>query len=121
MQVIEYWRRALTERYTDFAGRSRRMEYWSWVLVNFVIGLVISALFAVAELFVFLYIVWVLAIIVPGIAVAIRRLHDTDKSGWWLFIAVVPFVGPLVLLVFFLMDSTRGTNQYGPSEKYPTG
>lgn len=121
MQVIDYWRRALTERYTDFSGRSRRMEYWSWVLVNFVIGLVISALFAVSELFVFLYIVWVLGIIVPGIAVAIRRLHDTDKSGWWLLIVVVPFVGPLVLLVFFLMDSTRGPNQYGPSEKYPTG
>jgi uncharacterized membrane protein YhaH (DUF805 family) len=60
-------------------------------------------------------------VLVPGVAVGIRRLHDTGKSGWWLLIALVPIVGIIVLIVFFAQDSTPGVNDYGMSEKYPTG
>jgi uncharacterized membrane protein YhaH (DUF805 family) len=58
-----------------------------------------------------------LAIILPGLAVAARRLHDTGRSAWWLLIGLVPLVGPIVLLVFFVQDSQPGSNQYGPNPK----
>jgi uncharacterized membrane protein YhaH (DUF805 family) len=64
---------------------------------------------------------YALAVIVPSLAVTFRRLHDTDKSGWWILIALVPFVGGIILLVLMCIDSTRGVNQWGVSEKYPTG
>ena len=64
-------------------------------------------------------IIFSLATLIPGIAVGIRRLHDTDRSGWWLLIAFVPFIGALVLLVFFLLDGTSGPNRFGPDPKHP--
>jgi uncharacterized membrane protein YhaH (DUF805 family) len=61
----------------------------------------------------------ILGTIIPSIAVGIRRLHDTDKSGWWLLIALIPLIGGLVLLFFFVSDGTSGPNQYGPDPKDP--
>ena len=58
-----------------------------------------------------------LALLLPTLAVAVRRLHDTDKTGWWLLIALVPIVGAIVLIVFFVLDSTPGANRFGPSPK----
>ncbi len=62
--------------------------------------------------------IYSLGVLLPGIGVAIRRLHDTDRSGWWLLIALIPIIGALILLVFYLQDGTRGPNKYGPSPKY---
>jgi uncharacterized membrane protein YhaH (DUF805 family) len=62
--------------------------------------------------------IYSLAVLVPGLAVGVRRLHDTDKSGWWLLIALIPLVGIIVLIVFFATDGQPGPNKYGPSEKY---
>ena len=61
-----------------------------------------------------------LAILLPGLAVAIRRLHDTGRSGWWLFISLVPLIGSFILLYFYLQNSQPGVNQYGPNPKEPT-
>jgi uncharacterized membrane protein YhaH (DUF805 family) len=61
-----------------------------------------------------------LAVLIPALAVAVRRLHDTGRSGWWLLIGLIPLVGPIVLLVFYLLDSDREPNAYGPSPKYGT-
>ena len=61
-----------------------------------------------------------LAVLLPGLAVGIRRLHDTDKSGWWLLLVFIPIVGLIVLIVFWATDGTAGANDYGMSEKYPT-
>jgi len=65
-----------------------------------------------------LEIVFVLATIIPGLAVAARRLHDTNRSGWWMFIALIPLIGPIVLIVFLATDGTPGSNTYGPSPKW---
>lgn len=100
-------------RYVDFRGRSSRAEYW-WV---FLINLVLELLFtlgarstsAVSDL----GLLYVLAAIIPGLALVVRRLHDSDHRGWWIFIALVPFVGALVLLFFELLPSTPGPNRYG--------
>jgi uncharacterized membrane protein YhaH (DUF805 family) len=109
--------RSVLGQYVGFTGRARRSEYWYWTLAV-VIGVVICiVLTAIAKIFLVLYILFLLAVFLPGLSVLVRRLHDTGKSGWWVFIGLVPFVGGIVLLVFACLDSTPGTNQYGPSPK----
>lgn len=126
LSPIANFKNVLTNHYSDFSGRARRSEYWWFALVNF--GLLVSiaivaailksiagALGAIGSL---AYIVVVLGTIIPGIAVGIRRLHDTGKSGWFMLISLVPIVGGIILLVFMFTDSQQGANQYGPSPKY---
>jgi uncharacterized membrane protein YhaH (DUF805 family) len=65
-----------------------------------------------------IYLLYTLAMLVPGVTVSVRRLHDTGRSGWWLLIALVPLVGAIVLLVFLAQDSQRGDNEFGANPKY---
>ena len=113
-------------KYATFEGRARRTEYWLFWLFTIVVEMIGSALtggygnpmaihFGIGFA---LYALICLALFVPSIAVGVRRLHDTDKSGWFILIGLIPFVGGIILLVFMCIDSTRGTNQWGPSEKY---
>jgi uncharacterized membrane protein YhaH (DUF805 family) len=120
------WYTMVWQKYAQFDGRSRRKEYWMFALVNAIICVVIygGALLAFAAgqrmagvALSLVYIVYALAILVPGLAVSVRRLHDTNKSGWWLLIGLVPFIGGLVLLVFMVIEGDPGPNLYGPSPK----
>jgi len=117
--LISYWKLVVLERYAQFTGRARRAEFWWYALANFIITFVLQLLTGVSGIFWALYVIYVLAVLIPGIAVGIRRLHDTGRSGWWILIAFIPLVGAIVLIVFFATDSTHGTNQYGTAEKYP--
>jgi uncharacterized membrane protein YhaH (DUF805 family) len=108
-----------TQKYTDFSGRARRSEYWFASLAMF-LGYIVAAIIGFALHATFLIFILVLAIIVPGLAVSVRRLHDTGRSGWWYLINIIPF-GGLVLLYWFVSDSEPGTNQYGPSPKEAPG
>jgi uncharacterized membrane protein YhaH (DUF805 family) len=108
-------------RYAEFSGRSRRKEYWMFVLFNIIVGIVTTALDALLG-FDFgatgpLNALASLALLVPGIAVAVRRLHDTDRSGWWFLLIFVPILGWIALLVFYCLDGTRGPNRFGPDPK----
>jgi len=112
------------QRATDFSGRSRRKEYWYFNLFNGIVFLFLI-LFAVpfsaqekpSMLPLGLLFAYSLVIMIPGLAVTIRRLHDIGKSGWWYFIAFVPLVGGLVLFVFTLLDSEPYANQWGLDPK----
>jgi uncharacterized membrane protein YhaH (DUF805 family) len=117
--LVEYWKQVVLENYANFQGRARRAEFWWFALANIIVFVVLGILTAIASIFVVLEIVVGLALIVPSIAVAVRRLHDTDKSAWFLLLYLVPFVGGIIMIVLYALDSTRGTNQYGISEKYP--
>ena len=101
-------------RYVDFQGRSSRSEYWWPLVMILVVYLVGFALAAVLPILGILILIFVLAIIIPSLAVTIRRLHDLDKSGWWIFIQLVPIIGPLLLLYWFCLKGTDGDNQFGP-------
>lgn len=108
------------KQFAVFKGRSRRREYWFFSLF---VGVVSIGLFLIAAVgrssnaaTILLGIFFIAAMTVPSIAVTVRRLHDTGRSGWWYFIGVVPF-GGLVLLVFMLLDGQPGANRYGPSPK----
>ena len=111
------WYLAVLRNYTGFSGRASRTEFWMWTLVNFIIGVVLYILALAVHPLLFLVIVYDLAVLIPGLAVSFRRLHDTDRTAWWLLIYLIPLIGAIVLLVFFCMDSTPGDNRYGSSPK----
>jgi uncharacterized membrane protein YhaH (DUF805 family) len=102
-------------KYATFSGRARRSEYWYFALFSFVVGLVTSILDGILGTG-FLYILSALALLVPSLAVGVRRLHDISKSGWLLLVGLIPFVGFIVLIVWFVQDS-HGPNEHGPSPK----
>ena len=122
--LISYWKLVVLERYAKFDGRSRRAEFWWYFLANLIISIVLNIIDAAIGFGSgyggVLSAIYGLAVLVPGLAVGVRRLHDTDKSGWWLLLVLIPIVGLIVLIVFWATDSTRGANDYGMSEKYPT-
>ena len=114
MNLIDNFKLVVFERYAKFDGRARRSEYWLFFLALVIVSIVLNLFGRASSLFVVVGILWSLAMLVPHLAVGVRRLHDTDKSGWWLLIGLVPCVGFIVLIVFFATDSTRADNQYGP-------
>ncbi|WP_338466721.1 DUF805 domain-containing protein [Novosphingobium sp. ZN18A2] len=126
-------------RYADFSGRSRRREYWMFVLLYFIVYAVGIALmmmggFSMGELEgapaaspgasfwlgAALVTIFAIGSFIPSIAVQVRRFHDQDRSGWMVLLNFVPYVGALVVLIFMLLEGTRGPNRYGPDPKDPT-
>ncbi len=107
-------RTVLQQKYADFNGRAPRSEYW-WFVLAYAIAYVVLAVIGsiLGRIGMFLPLLLALAVFIPAIAVSIRRLHDVDKSGWWLLIALVPFVGGLILLYFTVQRGTIGPNQFG--------
>jgi uncharacterized membrane protein YhaH (DUF805 family) len=115
--LVSYWKKVVLENYLNFQGRARRAEFWWYVLA----GAIISFVLNIIDLgigFRLLSGLYSLAVLLPGIAVGIRRLHDTGRSGWWLLIGFIPIVGWIVLIVFWATDAPPGPNQYGASEKF---
>ena len=117
------WYLMVWKKYAQFSGRSRRKEYWMFALFNclFCLPLYILALVfredAIGSIFLGLYFIYVLAILLPSLAVGVRRLHDTGKSGWMLLLCLIPIVGGIIVLVFTVLDSNPGPNEYGPNPK----
>jgi uncharacterized membrane protein YhaH (DUF805 family) len=107
-------RTVLMEKYMKFDGRARRSEYWWYVLAIVIVALILALIDNLVLGVSLLGGIWSLATLLPSLAVAIRRLHDLDKSGWWLLLAFVPIVGGLVLLYWFCQPGTPGDNQFGP-------
>lgn len=114
------WYLEVLKKYAVFSGRARRKEYWMFVLFNLIITFVLAFIEGIVGSPGVLCGLFSLALLIPGIAVAVRRLHDTSRSAWWLLIAFVPLIGNIVLLVFLVMDSQQGENQYGPNPKAAT-
>ena len=111
------WYLEARKKYAVFSGRARRTEYWMFMLFNVIAGIILGIVDAILGTGGVLGAIYALAVLIPGLAVSVRRLHDTSRSGWWLLIAFVPIVGAIVLLVFSLQDSTPGPNAYGPNPK----
>ncbi len=115
------WYLEALKKYAVFSGRARRKEYWMfglfYLIFAIVLGIIDGILGIGGEDGGLLSGLYVLAMLIPSIAVTIRRLHDTDHSGWWLLIGLVPLIGGIILLIFTLQDSQSGENQYGPNPK----
>src|SRR5919199_988886 len=117
------WYLEVLKKYAVFDGRARRKEYWMFFLINVVISVVLIAIDSLIGTFSrqtgvgLLQGIYSLAVLIPSIAVTVRRLHDTGRTGWWILIGLIPFIGGIVLLIFMVLDSEPGTNQYGPNPK----
>lgn len=100
--------------YTNFSGRASRSELWFWILgyviAAFAVGIITAVIGNAGNILLGLL---VLAVIVPTISLEVRRLHDLDKSGWWIFISLVPLVGSILLIVWFCTQGTSGPNRFG--------
>ncbi len=123
-----YFLDTVKNKYVDFNGRATRSEYWYFVLFS----VLISILLGLIDTFIInpylcmtleeaarggLFTSFTLAVLLPHIGIAVRRLHDTGKSGWWYFIALIPIIGALILLFFFVADSQADENAYGANPK----
>jgi uncharacterized membrane protein YhaH (DUF805 family) len=110
------WYLEVLKKYAVVSGRARRSEYWYFVLFNLII-LIILTIIDYAINSAILSTIYNLAVLIPSIAVGVRRLHDTNRTGWWLLIGLIPIIGWIVLIIFMVQDSQKGENQYGPNPK----
>lgn len=122
MSPIEYMKMPL-QRYADFDGRSRRMEYWMFflgIVCATILTSIIDGILGMGGMIGGVYgpltTILLLGTLVPSIACAVRRLHDQDRSGWFVLLGLIPLIG-IVLLVFMFLEGTKGANQYGPDPK----
>lgn len=120
------WYLKVLKQYADFNGRARRTEYWMFLLFNIIftfgamlldslLGLTISREVPYGPI----YLIYVLSVLLPGLAVSVRRLHDTNKPGAYIFLALIPLIGSIILLVFLASDGDKGENQFGSDPKNP--
>lgn len=111
-------------KYATFSGRARRSEYWWFVVFNWIVlaaAIFLDNMFGIAFIpysYGPLYLLAGLVLVIPGLAIMVRRLHDIDKSGWYILLSLIPIVGAIVLIVWFCTDSNRTLNRFGESPKY---
>lgn len=116
----------IRNHYADFSGRAPRKEYWMFMLMYMLLTFIAGVLIVAAALqpflnewslivLVVLFMIGMLALIVPSIAIQVRRLHDIGYSGWWYFIGFIPYIGGIIILVMSALRSEIGTNKYGPN------
>jgi uncharacterized membrane protein YhaH (DUF805 family) len=130
------WMLLPLRRYADFSGRSRRKEYWMFALGIFIVYAVLLTLVAMGGLFssmgsagaapqisaigwigIALLVIVALGIFIPSLALVVRRLHDQDKSGWFILIQFIPYIGGIIMLIFMCIEGTKGENRFGPDPK----
>lgn len=117
------WYLEVLKKYAVFSGRARRKEYWFFALFNIIFTIAIAIIDGMVGTFDpetgmgMIGLIYALAVLLPSIAVTVRRLHDIGKSGWWMLIALIPLLGIIILLIFAVMDSKPEENQYGINPK----
>jgi len=111
------WYLKVIKNYAVFSGRARRKEYWMFFLINIIISFVLGFLEGIVGGPGILGLIYALALLIPGLAVTVRRLHDTGRSGWWILVGFIPLIGFIVLLIFMVLDSVPGENDYGSNPK----
>jgi uncharacterized membrane protein YhaH (DUF805 family) len=114
-----HWYLDVLKKYWVFTGRARRTQYWMFVLFDITIAIALAVIDAIIGSRVIAVYFYTIVMVAPRAGVMVRRLHDTNRSAWWLLISLIPF-GQIVLLVFLVLDGTPGSNDYGPDPKAAT-
>ncbi|MCR8666505.1 DUF805 domain-containing protein [Aestuariibaculum sp. M13] len=120
---MNWYLKVVKDNYANFDGRARRKEYWMFTLINSLILFGLIAISVAITLtsdafgFLSLYFIYILAMIIPSLAVSVRRLHDIGKSGWYYLVAFIPFIGTFWLLFLLITEGEKGSNTYGPDPK----
>ena len=123
--MIDWYRKVVFDNYSNFSGRASRSEYWYFMLCNFLVivltialGVICTAAFGeIGVVFTIIYFIYALAMLIPNIAVLVRRLHDVNKSGWFYFVALIPVIGSFWLLFLLFTAGDEGENDYGSDPK----
>lgn len=121
--MIEWYKKVVFQNYANFNGRARRSEYWYFLLMNMICAITAMIIDNVIGIKIeplpygYIYLAYVLAVFFPGLAVAVRRLHDIGKSGWYLLISFIPVIGAIWLIVLFCKEGDPGANDYGSDPK----
>ncbi len=119
------WYLKVLKNYATFSGRARRKEYWMFFLFNVIfsfLAAVIDNIIGIADPrtgYGVVYVIYSLAVFIPGLAVLVRRLHDTGKSGWMVLVGLIPLAGAIWLLILMVTEGDKGANEYGPDPKDP--
>ena len=111
------WYLGVFKKYAVFSGRARRKEYWMFALINLLITLAVGAIETYVGSPGTVGMLYSLAVLIPSLAVSVRRLHDTGRTGWWLLIALIPLIGGIVLLVFMVQEGKEDNNDFGENPK----
>ena len=106
------------KKYADFSGRARRKEYWLFILLYLIAAVIAGIIDAVLATMGIIGIILTLGLFIPSLSVGVRRLHDINRSGWWMLIGLIPLIGAIVLIVFFCKDGTIGVNPFGEDPKF---
>ena len=128
---MEWYLKVVRDNYANFSGRARRKEYWMFFLFNMIFTIVAGiadnilgtdftigeGAYSVSMGYGWIYLIYVLAVIIPGCSVAVRRLHDVGKSGWFLLISLIPLIGVIWLIILMCTEGNKTENTYGPSPK----
>ena len=109
---MQWYLKVVKDNFANFSGRASRQEYWMFFLFNVLISIAVGVVDGLLGLG-FLSLIYWLALLIPSIAVCARRLHDIDKSGWWMLIGLVPLIGGIWLIVLLCMSSNDGENRFG--------
>lgn len=124
MILLDYFKLCVSQKFATFSGRTRREEYWLFYLDCLIVSSALSSLSLslvhniVANVIVTtISVAWTLFVLIPSLAVLVRRLHDTNRSGWWLLLFLLPIIGGIVLFVFTVLPGTVGENDYGDDPK----
>jgi len=115
-ELIEIYKTVILKKYAEFNGRSRRREFWMFILANIIVAIVLGIIAGIIHAR-FLSILYSLAVIVPNIAIGIRRMHDINKSGFWILVGIIPFIGWIWFIILAVQEGTKGSNTYGPDPK----
>ncbi|GGT79803.1 MULTISPECIES: DUF805 domain-containing protein [Streptomyces] len=110
------WYLDVLKKYAVFGGRARRKEFWMFTLFSVIISIVLSVIDGVLGMQL-LSLIYSLAVLIPTLAVSVRRLHDTGRSGWWILIGLIPLVGAIILIVFYATEGNQSENAHGPNPK----
>ena len=114
MVFLNWYKWVVLKNYANFEGRASFNEYWLYVVDNIIISIIFSILMQISYTFGYvLYGLYSLAVLIPGLALSVRRLHDIGKSGWSILIGLIPIVGLIILIVWFIQKGNPVANEYG--------
>ena len=119
MYLIENTKMCLTQKYATFSGRATRSEFWYFILGTIILSIVVGALSAIIGHYIsdilggLITLVYTLGLIIPSLAISVRRLHDTNKDWWFILFGLIPCIGALIMLVFYILPSDPGHNRFG--------
>jgi uncharacterized membrane protein YhaH (DUF805 family) len=117
---MNWYLTVVRDNYANFSGRARRSEYWYFILFHYLISIALCLLYFAFDMTgIIVFAVYALAVFLPSLAVLVRRLHDINKSGWYYFVSLIPFIGGIWLLILLCTEGTQGPNQYGEDPKRP--